>query len=35
MFFLKIFVVFGYSQSPGALHHAVHQVLLGGKLEQK
>lgn len=35
MFFLRIFVVFGYSQSPGTLHHAVHQVFLGEKLEQK
>lgn len=33
--FLEDFVVFGYGQSPGALHHTVHQVLLGGKLEQK
>lgn len=35
MFFLRIFVVFGFSQCPGARHHTVHQVLLRGEGEAR
>lgn len=35
LFFLRIFVVWGYSQSPGALYCMIYQVLLVGKQEQK